>query len=86
MASINVNNSSEHISTENQFNVRFFSFNTSHGGFIPINLIPYFNNIYVLNTKEQHIQNIIENNNHFKNDKISSNLLAPFRVIYSNII
>jgi predicted O-methyltransferase YrrM len=56
---------------------RFFSFNTTHGGFIPINLIPHFDNIYIHST-EQHIQNITENNNNFKNNKIqflfSSNL------------
>ena len=85
-ASINVNNSSEHISSKNQFNFRFFSFNTSHGGFIPINLIPYFNNIYILNTKEQHIQNIIENNNHFKNDKIKFTFLESDKNNFIDII
>ena len=85
-ASINVNISSEYISSENQFNFRFFSFNTSHGGFIPINLIPYFNNIYVLNTKEQHIQNIIENNNHFKNDKIKFTFLESDKHNFIDII
>ena len=70
----------------NQFNFRFFSFNTSHGGFIPINLIPYFNNIYVLNTKEQHIQNIIENNNHFKNDKIKFTFLETDKHNFIDII
>lgn len=48
---------------------RFFSFNTTHGGFIPINLIPHIDNIYIHST-ETHIQNITENNDRFKNNKI----------------
>ena len=80
-SNINVNNSSE-----NQFQFRFFSFNTSHGGFIPIKLIPYFNNIYVLNTKVIHIQNIIENNNHFKNDKIKFTFLETDKHKFIDII
>jgi len=80
-ASINVTNSSEI-----QSNFRFFSFNTSHGGFIPINLIPYFNDIYVLNTKEIHLQNIIENNNHFKNDKIKFTFLESDKNNFIDII
>jgi predicted O-methyltransferase YrrM len=80
-SNINVNNSSE-----NQSDFRFFSFNTSHGGFIPINLIPYFNDIYILNTKEIHIQNIIENNSNFKNNKIKFTFLDSDKHNFIDII
>ena len=70
----------------NQSKFRFFSFNTSHGGFIPINLIHCFNNIFVLNTKKIHIQNIIENNNHFKNDKIKFTFLETDKHNFIDII
>jgi tetratricopeptide (TPR) repeat protein len=45
----------------------FVSFNTTHGGFIPINLSNNFDNIYLFNTTEQNSKNINENKNGIKN-------------------
>jgi predicted O-methyltransferase YrrM len=45
----------------------FASFNTRHGGFIPINVSNDFDSIYLLNTTEQNSKNIIENKNGIKN-------------------
>lgn len=42
----------------NEYNINFISFNTTHGGFIPINLSNEMDNIYLLNTAQQNSENI----------------------------
>lgn len=57
----------EVFSTTKNEKYNFVSFNTTHGGFIPINLSDDFDNIYLLNTTEQNSKNIRENNKGTKN-------------------
>jgi len=45
-------------------------YNTTHGGFIPINCCKNYKNIYMIETTINHIQNIIENLNNFKLNNI----------------
>ena len=68
----------------------FISFNTRYGGFIPINLSKDFNQIYLLKTEEQHIDNINNNietqnikNISFDNSNINANIN---KIIYSENI
>jgi hypothetical protein len=48
-------------------NCNFAYFNTTHGGFIPINLSNEFDSIYLFNTTQENIKNITENKNNIKN-------------------
>jgi hypothetical protein len=44
-------------------NFRFFSFNTTHGGFIPIKVAEddNINEVYIIDTNDDHLQNITVN-------------------------
>ncbi len=53
----------------------FISFDSTYGGFIPINVSKYFKSIYLLNTTQQNHKNIIENQGDLSNlyESYSSN-------------
>lgn len=47
--------------------INLIYFNVTHGGFIPINLSYCFDTIYLINTLENHLTNVIENKKNINN-------------------
>ena len=65
----------------------FISFNTTHGGFIQINLSNFFDKIIIVNTKEEHLNNINYNiEKHKINNIINEVINKNNNIIYSENI
>ncbi len=63
----------------------FISFDTKHGGFMPINLSNDFNQIYLINTQIDDENNIIQNiqNHNIKNIDFNNSSTSINKIIYS---